>query len=728
MTEQLIFNGIDGESGSYGLEPMTGEELARHIRGSSRDDSREREKLERQLLQNSAKKIIEIVRFLTKCNFEDVARDAAWEDNWRRELARLLASEVLGDEHTGSGQVKRLEERLRGHTEEKVVDIVTFLAEAKSKELAKLLLEDQDEEPDNIRELKEQLKKAAMDRLFEIRRDQLSRDRIGVLEGDVGAQRAWLQEMITALRLVPIKALNSLDGVSIQTRDALIAGLDTLPVDSAAPLPWLLTLRQNLGELPRAVSWNDLLDELDDGLQAAIEARDGSILWASLFSALEQWLDSLRRPLAHLGLVEGVDPTKLAEAGWGIIFPHQEPGATPTIGDIKEALQPLLELRRSQAGDLFKLYEGADGYRPMDTASTWLHRKPRNARVADPADPKKVPYYLLVVGSPEEIPFHFQYQLDVQYAVGRIDFGGDLEAYTNYARNVVATEDGSATFPRKVTFFGVSNPGDRATELSAKHLVKPLQEQIGARYGTEWQIDAIEPQDAKKAELKRLLGAEKPSLLFAACHGMEFPKDAPEGRQARYQGALLCQDWDGPAVDRGQVPREFYLAGEDLADDADLQGLIAFFFACYSAGTPPFDEYTKQAFKENWETIADPPFVAALPKAMLGLSKGALAVIGHVERAWGFSYLGDRETEQIAVFQSAVERLLKGHPVGSAMEYFNMRYAALSTELTSAQANEIFGMVINDYELAEMWTANNDAKGYVVIGDPAVRLPGIQTG
>ena len=84
VTEQLIFNfnGIDGESGSYGLEPMTGEELARHIRGSSRDDSREREKLERQLLQNSAKKIIEIVRFLTKCNFEDVARDAAWEDNW----------------------------------------------------------------------------------------------------------------------------------------------------------------------------------------------------------------------------------------------------------------------------------------------------------------------------------------------------------------------------------------------------------------------------------------------------------------------------------------------------------------------------------------------------------------------------------------------------------------------------------------------------------------------
>jgi hypothetical protein len=678
-------------------------------------------------LQHSADKIVAIVRFLTKCNFDDVQRDAAWEDQWRGELAELLAAEVLGEKYTEPKRIKRLEERLRGHTEEKVEKVVTYLAKDESRELAKLLLEDQDEEPDNILELTEQLKNVAMDRLFEIDQDLLDKDRIGILEGDVGAQRTWLQELITALRVVPIKALNSLKGVSIKTRDSLITRLDTLAADSATPILWLDALGQRLGELPRTVSWNDLLDELDEGLQAPIEARDGSIPWAGLFSALKRWLADLREFAAKMGVIEGVDPTKLAEAGWGIVFPYKEPGTTPTVADIKEALRPLLELRRSQAGDLFKLYEGrADGYRPMDTASAWLVRKPGNPQVANPVDPKKVPYYLLIVGSPEEIPFHFQYQLDVQYAVGRIDFGGDLEAYANYARNVVAAEAGAAEFPHKVTFFGVSNPGDRATELSAKHLITPLQEQIGDRYGSEWHIETVAPKDAKKAKLKHLLGTEKPSLLFAACHGMEFSKDAPEGRQVRYQGALLCQDWDGPSVDRGQVPRDYYLAGEDLAADADLQGLIAFFFACYSAGTPPFDEYTKQAFKENWETIADPPFVAALPKAMLGLSKGALAVIGHVERAWGFSYLGDRETEQIAVFQSAVERLLKGHPVGSAMEYFNMRYAALSTELTAAQANEMFGMVINDYELAEMWTANNDAKGYVVIGDPAVRLPGIQ--
>jgi hypothetical protein len=375
---------------------------------------------------------------------------------------------------------------------------------------------------------------------------------------------------------------------------------------------------------------------------------------------------------------------------------------------------------------LFRILEGGKGYQSGEDASGFASRHGGN--VAKPVDPKKLPYYLLIVGSPEEIPFHFQYQLDVQYAVGRIDFGDDMDAYANYARSVVAAEEHGAEFSRDITFFGVSNPGDPATQLSADLLVKPLHDYFEKEYGgTEWQIDRILPGDAKKARLKTLLGGdETPALLFAACHGMEFDSDAAEGCQARYQGALLCGDWPGHP---GEVPRDYYLAGEDLTGEADLQGLIAFFFACYSAGTPRFDEYSKQAFEQGGKPIAAQAFVADLPRAMLSLPKGALAVIGHVERAWGFSFRGEQESEEITVFQSAVERLLKGHPVGSAMEYFDGYYAALSTELTNRiEKAELFGMALNEYELAKMWTANNDARGYIIIGDPAVRLPAASNG
>jgi hypothetical protein len=102
---------------------------------------------------------------------------------------------------------------------------------------------------------------------------------------------------------------------------------------------------------------------------------------------------------------------------------------------------------------------------------------------------------------------------------------------------------------------------------------------------------------------------------------------------------------------------------------------------------------------------------------------GALAVVGHVERAWGTSYLGPRQSQQLAVFEGAVERLLKGQPVGLAMEYFNGRYAALSSELTSILDN-VHWQKPDPYELAKLWTANNDARGYIIVGDPAVRLPG----
>lgn len=414
---------------------------------------------------------------------------------------------------------------------------------------------------------------------------------------------------------------------------------------------------------------------------------------------------------ARRGLKEGLDPGKLEEAGWGVIF-----ASSADPAPLREALAPLLELRRAQAGwkqeRFFREFAGADGYRAGDSKVAFLSR---HGAGPGPADPEKVPYYLLLVGDPEAIPFSFQYQLDVQYAVGRLCFD-DLEDYRRYAESVVAAETGNTGRIPRACFFGPANPDDPVTVSTSAHLVRPVADGARSRQ-PGWSIETVLGEEATRGRLGEVLG-EAPAFLFAACHGVGFPAGDPE--QKDLQGALVCQDWPGPAP--GGIEREHYFAAEDLGDEARVHGLVAFCYACFGAGTPRWDDFTRKSQGPRRE-LSDGAFLGRLPQRLLGHPRGgALAVVGHVERAWGFSLVWPDAGPQITTFESTVQRLLDGKPVGWAMEFFNQRYAELTSDLAAEVEALGFGKKLDETVIADLWTASHDARNYTIVGDPAVRV------
>lgn len=232
---------------------------------------------------------------------------------------------------------------------------------------------------------------------------------------------------------------------------------------------------------------------------------------------------------ATFGLLFYVQPENVSEAGWAVVFSSDESGA------VKDAMAPLIEHRRRRAGGgQVKVLD----YRSGEGWSEWLRR---HGTAPGNVDPDRVPYYVLLVGSPGRIPFAFQYLLDVEYAVGRLHFD-DADGYRQYVTGLIDYEEaGAAPRDRAAAFFGTRHPLDRATQLSADLLVRPLAEsfQPGGQFGAVASGYQIHPQvleeSATKAALAEILAGTgrlgRPAFLFSATHGMGgWPPGHPDQR------------------------------------------------------------------------------------------------------------------------------------------------------------------------------------------------------
>lgn len=394
-----------------------------------------------------------------------------------------------------------------------------------------------------------------------------------------------------------------------------------------------------------------------------------------------------------------VDPLDLASAGWAVIFPRD---GGP---EVRRALEPLLELRRKQAGRFFRELSGEEGLRPGESATELLLRLGILPGTAP--DPRRLPYYLLLAGGPEEIPWEVQHQLDGQYAVGRAAFDTP-EEHGIYARQVVAAEAGSAAVSRRALFFGAETPDDARTRILRELLADRLAQAVAADR-PDWTVESVPAGEATHERLgRRLAGPEAPSLLFTAGHGQGCRPDDPSQRER--QGSLICRREAGGLAG---------FTADALPEGARFPGLVAFQYSCHSAGTPRLDVYSPP--HEPQRELTPRGFVARFPQRLL--TRGALAFVGHVERTWGYSFLWKGAGSQPTAFEDTLLSILDGQPVGHALEAFGQRSGSLAGSYLGERRRS--GSE-EDPLTARLWQSAQDARTYVLLGDPAVRLPGAQ--
>jgi hypothetical protein len=126
------------------------------------------------------------------------------------------------------------------------------------------------------------------------------------------------------------------------------------------------------------------------------------------------------------------------------------------------------------------------------------------------------------------------------------------------------------------------------------------------------------------------------------------------------------------------------------------------------------------------------PFIASLPRSVLANSDGPIAFMGHVDLAWSYSFQElDGSTgpkNRLRRFTSLLSYALRRDRVGVAFRELVSCAIAADTELltlygqqAAAGATEL--PPAQRARLGHLWMLRQDLMGYVLLGDPAARLP-----
>ncbi len=422
---------------------------------------------------------------------------------------------------------------------------------------------------------------------------------------------------------------------------------------------------------------------------------------------------------------EGGDPNDLRAQRWGILAPAGRRGDR-----LLEIVAPLVAHRREQQGKAVRVYRVPANMSQAE-AVQWKKTVFRPQTSLD----IEVPRYQLILGDLHEVSLAVQQVQGSDGYVGRLAFDRD-EDYAAYVDKLLRWERSPSHHREGRALFHTVHDATAATRNGHRALVTPgiSLVQRGLERG-EINADRIDesgdPDVPDPQELLTAARTDRPAFLFSLSHGLGPPRagwrDAVQQRLA--QGAM-------------NFGHEGNLRGEDLRDAVFMPGGVWFMLACFGAGSPPASAY------QHWlaelhalgQYHGDPaavlagipqerPFVAAVPRAVLASSNGPLGFIGHIDLAWSYSFSepDPRAASRPAKFMGILRSVLKRDRLGVGFRELHRYLDQTNDELTGiADDDKASGRAPDPARrarAAHLWMLRQDLAAYVLLGDPAARLP-----
>jgi hypothetical protein len=400
-----------------------------------------------------------------------------------------------------------------------------------------------------------------------------------------------------------------------------------------------------------------------------------------------------RGVVARKPTVDLADP---CAAGWTYLVAADD----PQRDEIAKLLRPLAIRRCMREPDQPLLYRSEQ----YDEWSDWLTNNYWSVG-------EESPHFVLIVGGPDRVPFHFQALLASVASVGRLSFDNlaDLQAYVEKILRLERDADPPAH--RQALVFATDHGRPDPTYYGRRFLAEPIISRVA---DDEFPVTALRGDQATRGALLTALTEQHPAFVFTTTHGAGRPK-APLAEQMRLNGAIVCHQNE-------------LVSAADIPDDPIAEGAVIVQFACFSAGTPARSDFAHWLGDDSLNAEAD--FVAALPKRLLAHPRGPIAFVGHVDLTWVHAFDDPDQPDldqvwhpRLAPFISAVQTVLDPRPVGLALADMSKRYSVGNQVLATDFDRQRRGTLPDDprtySRLAQAFITRSDAQNYLVLGDPA---------